>query len=75
MLRTVAVSFGARFADPLGVFNPSILTGESEVTDIPTICVLTNQCPGGVYSPGAPAPISTRRTPATRSSRAGLRSR
>ena len=54
ILRTVALSYGARFADPLGVFNPSILTGAPEVTDIPTICVLTGMCPGGVYgAPGA----------------------
>ncbi len=54
VVRTVALTYGARFADPLGVFNPSILTGAPEATDIPTICVLTNQCPGGVFSPGAP---------------------
>jgi lysophospholipase L1-like esterase len=54
LLRTVALSYGARFADPLAVFNPSILTGAPEVTDIPTICVLTGMCPGGVYmAPGA----------------------
>jgi lysophospholipase L1-like esterase len=54
VVRSAAVSYGARFADPLGVFNPSILTGAPEATDIPTICVLTNQCPGGVFSPLSP---------------------
>ena len=54
VLRSAAMSAGARFADPRGVFNPSTYTGAPEATDIPTICALTNMCPGGVFSPGSP---------------------
>jgi lysophospholipase L1-like esterase len=55
VLRTAAVKFGPRFADPLGVFNPSAFSGASEATDIAVICVLTNMCPGGIVNPGSPA--------------------
>jgi lysophospholipase L1-like esterase len=55
VLRTAAMSAGARFADPLGVFNPSAYTGAPEATDIPVICALTNMCPGGIFNPASPA--------------------
>ncbi len=73
--RTAAMSAGARFADPLGVFHhPSAYTGASEATDIPVICALTNMCPGGIFNPSSPPRTSIPPTPATRSSRAGSRS-
>ena len=55
VLRTAAMSAGARFGDPLGVFNPSAYTGAPEATDIPVICALTNMCPGGIFNPASPA--------------------
>jgi lysophospholipase L1-like esterase len=53
-LKTVVTGLGARFADPLPVFNPTSVTGASETGDVPTICSLTNMCPGGTYSPTSP---------------------
>ena len=73
VLRTAAVNFGARFADPLGVFNPSVFSGASEATDIPVICALTNMSPADL-NPSSPPRTSIPRTPATPSSRAESRS-
>jgi lysophospholipase L1-like esterase len=42
---------GTSFANPLPVFNPSVLTGGSETQDFPTICALTAMCPGGTFNP------------------------
>jgi lysophospholipase L1-like esterase len=54
-LKTAVTGLGARFADPLPVFNPTSVTGAPETGDIPSICKLTNMCPGGTYSPTSPA--------------------
>jgi lysophospholipase L1-like esterase len=42
------------FANPEPPFNPSILTGAPETTDLPTICAFTAMCPGGTYNPTSP---------------------
>lgn len=52
-IKQVAVSHGARFVDPLPVFNPTISTGGAETGDVPTICALTGMCPGGTYNPAS----------------------
>jgi len=54
MLRSVVTGLGAAFADPLPVFNPASVTGGSEVADIPSICLFTNMCPGGIFNPTSP---------------------
>jgi lysophospholipase L1-like esterase len=53
-LESVVTGLGARFADPLPVFNPASVTGGSETEDIGPICVLTHMCPGGVFDPSSP---------------------
>ena len=53
-LRSVVTGLGADFADPLPVFNPASVTGGSEIADIPTICLFTNMCPGGIFNPASP---------------------
>ncbi len=45
---------GTSFANPEPPFNPSILTGAPESTDLPTICAFTAMCPGGTYNPTSP---------------------
>jgi lysophospholipase L1-like esterase len=45
---------GTSFANPEPPFNPSILTGTPEATDLPTICAFTAMCPGGTYNPASP---------------------
>jgi lysophospholipase L1-like esterase len=42
------------FANPEPPFNPSILTGAPETTDLPTICAFTAMCPGGTFNPTSP---------------------
>jgi lysophospholipase L1-like esterase len=42
------------FANPEPPFNPSILTGAPESTDLPTICAFTAMCPGGTFNPLSP---------------------
>ncbi len=42
---------GTSFADPLPLFNPSVVLGTPETTDLPFICTLTAMCPGGKFSP------------------------
>jgi len=42
------------FANPEPAFNPSIITGAPETTDLPTICAFTAMCPGGTYNPTSP---------------------
>jgi lysophospholipase L1-like esterase len=42
------------FANPEPVFNPSIITGKPEETDLTTICAFTAMCPGGTYNPLSP---------------------
>jgi lysophospholipase L1-like esterase len=42
------------FANPQPPFNPSILTGAPETTDLPTICAFTAMCPGGTFDPTSP---------------------
>jgi lysophospholipase L1-like esterase len=42
------------FANPEPPFNPSILTGGPESTDLPTICAFTAMCPGGTFNPLSP---------------------
>ena len=53
-LQSVVTGLGARFADPLPLFNPASVTGGSETVDIPSICFLTNMCPGGTFNPASP---------------------
>jgi lysophospholipase L1-like esterase len=53
-IHTLATQHSAHFVDPLPVFNPSGAAGGSEAGDIPVICSLTLQCPGGVpFASGA----------------------
>ena len=40
---------GTRFANPEPPFNPSLLTGAPEASDLRTICLLTGMCPGGTF--------------------------
>jgi lysophospholipase L1-like esterase len=54
-IRALAINHGARFVDPLPVFNPSGATGGSETGDVGTICALTGMCPGGTFNPASPA--------------------
>ncbi len=42
------------FANPEPPFNPSILTGAPESTDLLTICAFTAMCPGGTFNPTSP---------------------
>jgi lysophospholipase L1-like esterase len=42
------------FANPEPAFNPSILTGAPETTDLTTICAFTAMCPGGTFNPTSP---------------------
>jgi lysophospholipase L1-like esterase len=42
------------FANPEPAFNPSLITGAPETTDLPTICAFTAMCPGGTYNPTSP---------------------
>jgi lysophospholipase L1-like esterase len=42
------------FANPEPPFNPSILTGAPETTDLPAICAFTAMCPGGTFNPTSP---------------------
>jgi lysophospholipase L1-like esterase len=42
------------FANPEPAFNPSIITGAPETSDLPTICAFTAMCPGGTYNPTSP---------------------
>jgi hypothetical protein len=50
----VAKVSGASFANPLALFNPSVITGGPETQDIPTVCAFTAMCPGGVFNPASP---------------------
>ncbi len=53
LLKGVATAHGAKFANPLPVFNPSSnFTGASEALDIPVICKLTAHVPGRDVQPG-----------------------
>ncbi len=45
---------GTSFANPEPPFNPSIVTGKPETTDLPTICAFTAMCPGGTFNPTSP---------------------
>jgi len=53
-IKQIAIDKGARFVDPLPVFNPSGAVGGPESGDIPSICALTGMCPGGTFNPGSP---------------------
>ena len=54
-LASVAASVpDTSFANPEPPFNPSILTGGAETTDLPTICAFTAMCPGGTFNPTSP---------------------
>jgi lysophospholipase L1-like esterase len=53
-IHTLATAHAAHFVDPLPVFNPGGASGGSEASDVPVICSLTLQCPGGVpFASGA----------------------
>ena len=41
---------GASLANPEPLFNPSIITGQPEASDLTTICAFTAMCPGGKFS-------------------------
>ena len=41
-------------ANPEPVFNPAGYSGRAETGDIPSVCLLTAMCPGGVYNPLSP---------------------
>jgi lysophospholipase L1-like esterase len=41
---------GASFANPEPLFNPSLITGKPEASDLRTICAFTAMCPGGTFS-------------------------
>ena len=43
-----------RLRRPAAVFNPASVSGGSEIADIPTICLFTNMCPGGIFNPASP---------------------
>ena len=53
-LESVVTGLGARFADPLPVFNPASVSGGPETEDLASICLLTNMCPGGIFNPASP---------------------
>jgi hypothetical protein len=38
------------FADPEPLFNPSLITGKPEASDLTTICAFTAMCPGGTFN-------------------------
>jgi lysophospholipase L1-like esterase len=40
------------FANPEPLFNPSLITGRPEVSDVRTICAFTAMCPGGTFNVG-----------------------
>jgi lysophospholipase L1-like esterase len=55
VLASVAASVpDASFANPEPPFNPSLITGAPETTDLPTICAFTAMCPGGTFNPTSP---------------------
>ena len=72
LLKQVATAHGAKFANPLPVFNPSSnFAGASETLDIPVICTAhRDMCPGGTVQPGEPGDIAPERISATGSSAA-----
>jgi lysophospholipase L1-like esterase len=39
-----------RFANPEPLFNPSLITGKPESSDLTTICTFTAMCPGGTFN-------------------------
>jgi len=43
---------GASFANPEPLFNPSLLTGKPEASDLRTICAFTAICPHGTFKVG-----------------------
>jgi lysophospholipase L1-like esterase len=43
---------GASFANPEPLFNPSLITGRPEASDLRTICAFTAMCPGGRFNVG-----------------------
>jgi lysophospholipase L1-like esterase len=51
---TAASVANASFANPEPVFNPAGFAGSSpldEIGDLPTLCLFTSMCPGGLYDP------------------------
>jgi hypothetical protein len=48
--RAAAKVRGTSFANPEPLFNPSLITGRPEVSDLRTICAFTAMCPGGTFS-------------------------
>ncbi|HEX4306865.1 MAG TPA: SGNH/GDSL hydrolase family protein [Solirubrobacterales bacterium] len=53
-LKSVAASFGVRFANTARVINYSGTHGGPEAADIPTVCAFTAMCPGGTFNPASP---------------------
>ncbi len=54
-LKTVAASYGVKFANTLRVINFSGTHGGPEAGDIPTVCAFTAMCPGGEFNPASPS--------------------
>ncbi len=53
-LKSVAATYGVGFANTTRVINFSGTHGGPEAGDIPTVCVFTAMCPGGVFNPASP---------------------
>jgi lysophospholipase L1-like esterase len=53
-LKTVASSYGVKFANTARVINFSGTHGGPEAGDIPTVCAFTAMCPGGEFNPASP---------------------
>jgi lysophospholipase L1-like esterase len=53
-LKSVASSFGVKFANTARVINFSGTHGGPESGDIPTVCAFTAMCPGGTFNPASP---------------------
>jgi lysophospholipase L1-like esterase len=53
-IKSVAAGFNVRFANTARVINFSGTHGGPEAGDIPTVCLFTAMCPGGVYNPASP---------------------
>ena len=53
-LKSVASTYGVRFANTARVINASGTHGGPEAGDIPTVCAFTAMCPGGEFNPASP---------------------
>ena len=53
-LKSVATTYGVRFANTARVINFAGTHGGPEAGDIPTVCAFTAMCPGGEFNPASP---------------------